>query len=292
MNEFMYVAESLRKRIESSIFGLGLLSRVFARGKDKKSIDKKINAKPGKYNIGGKLIQDCVGIRVVLYFPDDVEIVERALKSSFEYLAKDSSIDVVDEDTFSVIRRNLIFRVPEENIVEMSRKSSATMPIDTTFEVQIRTVLSEGWHEVEHDLRYKCQEHWEGHSDMNRALNGVMATLETSEWSMLRIFEEMAFRHYKSKNWVGMIHTRLRMRASPNLNGDICALLDKDNLIAKQLYRIDRSLVIALIQKHKLRLPITVDNIVYLWNHVKIRSPEISLLAPGLVVDILSEIDS
>ena len=25
--------------------------------------------------------------------------------------------------------------------------------IDNTYEIQLRTVLSEGWHEVEHDLR-------------------------------------------------------------------------------------------------------------------------------------------
>ncbi|MBK7959276.1 MAG: hypothetical protein IPK03_14995 [Bacteroidetes bacterium] len=27
--------------------------------------------------------------------------------------------------------------------------------VDSTFEVQLRTILSEGWHEIDHDLRYK-----------------------------------------------------------------------------------------------------------------------------------------
>ncbi|WP_440778929.1 hypothetical protein [Pseudomonas syringae] len=291
MNEFAYVAETLRRQIESRIFSLGLLARVFARGKDQRSLKRKIDATPGKYKLGGKLIQDSVGVRVVLYFPDDVDIVEEVLKSSFLYMAKDSSIDKVDEDTFSVIRRNLVFRVPEEHAGELSRKSCSEFPVDTTFEVQIRTVLSEGWHEVEHDLRYKCQEHWNDHSDMNRALNGVMATLETSEWSMVKIFEEMAFRHYKSKNWTGMIHSRLRMRAAPLLDSSLCALLDQENGVAKQLFRIDRSLVISTIQKYKLRLPITLDNIFFLWNHIKIQDADVELLAPSFVSSVLSEIE-
>ncbi|MCV4288441.1 RelA/SpoT domain-containing protein [Pseudomonas capsici] len=292
MNDFFYAAEGLRRQIESKILGLGLLARVFSRGKDPQSIQKKIDSSPGKYSLGGKLIQDCVGVRVVLYFPDDVDIVERALKGSYEYLAKDSSIDAVDENTFSVIRRNLVFKVPDEYVGDISRKISAGMPIDTTFEVQIRTVLSEGWHEVEHDLRYKCQEYWVGHSDMNRALNGVIATLETSEWSMVKIFEEMAFRHYKSKNWTGMIHSRLRMRANPLLNSKICELLDSDKEIAKQFYRIDRSLVIETIQKHKLRLPINLDNIVFLWNYIKIKNSKVSDLVPSVVLEKLSEIEA
>ena len=45
--------------------------------------------------------------------------------------------------------------------------------IEPTFKIQIRTVFSEGWHEVEHDLRYKCKDDWEGCELYSHTLNGI-----------------------------------------------------------------------------------------------------------------------
>lgn len=71
--------------------------------------------------------------------------------------------------------------------------------IDNTYEVQIRTILSEGWHEVEHDLRYKCKEEWNEFKEESRLLNGIYATLESSEWSMLTLFDRLSYSQYKIK---------------------------------------------------------------------------------------------
>ena len=71
--------------------------------------------------------------------------------------------------------------------------------IDNTYEVQIRTILSEGWHEVEHDLRYKCKEEWNEFKEESRLLNGIYATLESSEWSMLTLFDRLSYSQYKNK---------------------------------------------------------------------------------------------
>ncbi|MCO4883527.1 hypothetical protein, partial [Paraburkholderia caribensis] len=103
---------------------------------------------------------------------------------------KSSTIDLPSDSTFSVVRYNLIFRVSEDEEHSYGRLFNG-QPIDTTFEVQIRTMLSEGWHEVEHDLRYKCKSHWDQQQDLSRTLNGVIATLETAEWSMTRVFDEL-----------------------------------------------------------------------------------------------------
>jgi ppGpp synthetase/RelA/SpoT-type nucleotidyltranferase len=105
-----------------------------------------------------------------------------------------STIDRPERDQFSVTRYNLIFRLPGETADSFSR-IKGNRPLDLTFEVQLRSILSEGWHEVEHDLRYKAKENWNGHDDLSRVLNGIVATLETSEWNMGRVFEELAYRH-------------------------------------------------------------------------------------------------
>lgn len=73
------------------------------------------------------------------------------------------SIDVRDVDTFKPTRLNLVMRVPEifkEHISAAINDTNYPDLIDDTYEIQIRTIMSEGWHEVEHDLRYKYKDDW------------------------------------------------------------------------------------------------------------------------------------
>ncbi|WP_202796549.1 hypothetical protein, partial [Thermophagus xiamenensis] len=63
--------------------------------------------------------------------------------------------------------------------------------IDNTFEVQLRTILSEGWHEVDHSLRYKCKDDWKDYPDQERLLNGIYAALETNDSTLKSLFREI-----------------------------------------------------------------------------------------------------
>lgn len=290
MRALEFVAERLRRDIERDVFAVGVLARVFGRGKAESSLQKKLLREPGKYAAGSKLIQDGVGIRVALYFADDVSIVEDLLKTRYEYLEADSSIDSIDESTFNVLRRNLVFRASEEYRDEFQRGGCSAYPLDSTFEVQLRSVLSEGWHEVEHDLRYKCKSHWHGHQDLNRALNGVFATLETSEWSMLKIFDDLALRHYKARRWAAMTHARFRVRAEPELAPSIISYLDGSGDASKALFRADRKKLLRQLFEHRISLPVNLSNFVFLWNHVVFRSEELAALAPSPIADALSEL--
>jgi ppGpp synthetase/RelA/SpoT-type nucleotidyltranferase len=186
---YLRVADSIRKEIEAELVAIGLLCRVFGRGKSKSSLHAKLGAEPGKYHLGGKLVQDAIGIRVVLYFQEDVQIADAILRRKYQCDDASSTIDKPVDNVFSVSRYNLVFRLPEDYFRDVSEPSMAS-PIDRAFEVQIRTILSEGWHEVEHDLRYKRKADWAECDDLSRGLNGVLATLETAEWSMRKIFDD------------------------------------------------------------------------------------------------------
>jgi len=260
---FKFLAEEFRKKVEGALQRAGLLCRVFSRGKTDESIEVKLSG--GEYSIGGKLLQDAVGIRVVLYFQEDITVVDEILKKNFEIdpNPNSSSIDVPVKDRFAVSRYNLIFKFPEEHCDEV-RRVVKSRPIDATFEVQIRSVFSEGWHEVEHDLRYKCKEFWLDHDDLSRTLNGIMATLETSEWSMKSLFEDLAYRHYKNKKWIPMLMNRLRIRSVPDLSPELLEYFD-DADFAKGMFRIDRRFVILLFSEQRMVAP-TLNNAVYIWN--------------------------
>lgn len=280
------VAESLRRRIEDDLTSLGLLCRVFGRAKAATSLERKLSGSPGKYAVGGRLVQDLVGIRIVLYFPEDVEIVEELLRSWYECDDASCTIDRPVANVFSVTRHNLIFRLPSE--FDRDVQHTGNLPVDRTFEVQIRTILSEGWHEVEHDLRYKRLAHWVDHDDLSRGLNGVVATLETAEWSMRKIFDDLAARHLASKQWAAMLHTVLRMRVSSQLAPAIESLLSADEELAADLYKINRMSVFRSLSRLAPRIPLSIDNVVHLWNFTALRNSELSAIRPQVLSDTFS----
>jgi ppGpp synthetase/RelA/SpoT-type nucleotidyltranferase len=289
-SNFKHTAESIRRDIESIVNKVGLLCRVFARGKDVRSLNEKMSREVGKYSKQGKLIQDAIGVRVVLYFEEDVDIVAKLLSSEFVMDVNASTVDTHANDQFKVTRHNLIFKLPDQYVYDMQRASNV-MPIDTTFEVQLRSILSEGWHEVDHDLRYKSKSSWIGQDDLSRALNGILATIETADWSMRRIFDDLAYRHYKNRNWETMLHNKIRMRVAPKLSEEIVNLINTEINFAKDIYQINRTKVIHRIAKAKPCIPLSLDNIVYVWNYIGPKNTAALSITPQIILDSLIESD-
>jgi ppGpp synthetase/RelA/SpoT-type nucleotidyltranferase len=281
-SDYSHIAEEIRRDIEEMLSGVGLLFRVFARGKNAISLNKKIEKEPGKYSRGGKLIQDAIGVRVALYFPDDISIVKSILETKFQLNDSASTIDTPGSNQFSVTRYNLVFHLPSES-AENFRRINKNAPLDATFEVQLRSILSEGWHEVEHDLRYKAKDDWNGHDDLSRVLNGIVAILETSEWSMSKLFDELAHRHYKAKNWNGMLPSLLRMRLRGSISQEITDTLNSNAVVAKDLSRIDRAKLLKCLSRTKPKIPVTSDNVILLWNAAGPRYECLNLITPLIV---------
>lgn len=278
------VVEHLKDQIEEELNRAGLLFRVFARAKSPQSLQRKFQRNSDKYSSSGKKIQDVFGIRVILYFPDDGVIAQEILKSIYEYDESSSTIDMPDKDSFSASRCNLLFRLPDDQRAE-SRALSTDDRLDSTFEVQFRTILSEGWHEVEHDLRYKCQDDWKEHDDLSRSLNGILASLETSDWGMMKVFEELAYRHYKSNEWSQMVRTKFRLRLiDGELTPELLKQLNSNPLLGKEIFRLSRSRLIRKLIESKFALPMTSNNLIYLANYFFIKNSEISHITPGFVL--------
>ncbi|SDY93944.1 hypothetical protein [Nitrosomonas halophila] len=286
VSSFMRVTDILRKEIEQELMSIGLLCRVFGRGKSEASLKAKLESNPGKYTPNGKLIQDSIGIRIVLYFQEDIKIVDKVLRMKYQCDNGASTIDVPVDTIFSVSRYNLIFKLPSDYFRDIGAPTTS-VPIDRTFELQIRTVLSEGWHEVEHDLRYKRKNDWIGSDDLSRGLNGILATLETAEWSMRKIFDDLAYKHYKGRNWDGLVHSVLRMRISAPLGTGVCEFLKSSPDAARRLVRINRNDIFHALSKLAPRIPLTADNLLFVWNRVSLKNEELSNLTPKIICETM-----
>lgn len=259
------ILNDLSRRMTQS----GIMFRIFGRAKSVRSLEHKMQIKGDKYRAGAK-IQDMIGVRIVLYFSEDVEAMEIFLCNDD---LVDRSVDNLDVSTFRPQRLNLVKKIPEKYLEDFH----AALPkeyapyLDDTYEIQIRTVFSEGWHEVEHDLRYKCEEDWEGCDFFSRQLNGVIATLETAQWSMGAIFHEMAQKNLVNGNYHAMLRNKLLLRfADDDLSEPLKAYLDVHNDIARQLYQTDRLVFLMALLNHDAPIPLRYDNAVFLINRIDI----------------------
>lgn len=278
---------SIVDALEYDLSRSGFMYRIFSRTKSVPSIRAKLKSKGQQYAPNGKKMQDLLALRVTLYFSDDVDILHQYLKSKSNYL--DETIDEDDEKTFCPKRLNLVMRVPDNSENEMKSylrdefKDISDL-LDLTYEIQIRTILSEGWHEVEHDFRYKCQDDWAEFKEESRLLNGIFATLENSEWAMLTLFDKMAYSYYKKKMWTNMVRNKMRLRFNDkSLSDNVIKALNENCELAKDIFRARRSMVISSVLEKEFSYPLQYDTIVHLLNRIEVHDEKLlSIEAPPL----------
>jgi putative GTP pyrophosphokinase len=287
----MYQARNLERicknvvaSIDDELSRVGIFFRIFSRVKSSDSTEIKINSKGINYYDGiNKSLRDTIGIRVVFYFSDDVPIAYFRLKKFFEFV--EETIDNHDETKFAPTKINLVFRLKSDLKKEFVEVVHNPI-IDSTYEVQLRTILSEGWHEVEHDLRYKCLDDWKINMDLSRNLNGILASLETSEYAMLRLFDQLSYRHYKSKDYIAMLRTKFRLRF---VNYEISEELIKylNNGLMREIFKIDRLKVINFLFESNILTPITMEALIFIVNYKFIKDENIIAITPDELINEL-----
>ncbi len=309
------VRMELRQSIEDKLNKCGLMYRIFDRSKTEDSIKHKLDVKGQSYYPNTtKKIQDVLGIRIVFYFASDVKLFCSILKNEDNYCdISDSEADAKENieychtshcehysqiqfsELFRPIRLNMIFRLDDEltEKLNIDLDPSYKDKIDNTYEVQLRSVLSEGWHEVEHDLRYKCRRDWKNYEDKSRALNGILASLETAEFAMESIFEKMAYENYRTKQWIPMLRNHLHLRMSETgVKAELLSLFNDKPQEAKRLLTCNRKkLITALYSISDMSYPRNTDNLIFLINRLSDNpSDEIKSFEPDVISRKLNQI--
>ena len=277
-NALENIAGQLASEISDSLSRCGLMFRIFSRVKSESSIKKKMAV---KYANNNRKLDDMIGIRIVLYFQDDVDALE-LYYSVGDVVRK--AIDEFDSSTFRPQRLNITNRIPDAMVESFYAALPAEFRdrIEPTYEIQIRTVFSEGWHEVEHDLRYKCKEDWSGCDSYSRALNGVIATLETAEWNMRAIFSEMARHNFMHSNYTAMLRNKFHLRfKSESLSENLTAHLNANRHLAEAALNADRLIVIYTLLIHKGDFDLTFDNLFYLINRIEMMDVDLLAMEPA-----------
>ncbi|MDH6358681.1 hypothetical protein [Parabacteroides sp. PF5-9] len=284
------IEQDIKEMIEANLGRTGLLYRLYSRIKSADSISDKIKRKG--YAQNGKQLQDVIGLRIMTYFSEDIDVLIDYFSTIFDVIGKEH--DLLDIHNFNPVRINLVCRMQNEQLKEFnawkSQYQDSFKYIDSTFEIQIRTTLSEGWHEIEHNMRYKCKNEWSSLEDESRMLNGIHAMLDTSDRTLFQLFEEIAYQHYKQKNWTGMLRNKFRLRFNLEpLSEELIMLFDTHKILAKRFFKIERNTIINKLIKHDLRMEISFDNIIFLCNYLYVRNKTITQLTPDSLLQQLEE---
>ena len=277
-NNLKQIAQSLTSDIAESLSRSGIMFRIFSRVKTESSIRHKLEV---KYATKKSKIQDMIGIRIVTYFQDDIDAL--ALYYSVGDVVK-KAIDEFDTSTFRPQRLNITNRIPAEMVEDFF----AALPeefrdcVEPTYEIQIRTVFSEGWHEVEHDRRYKCKEDWEDCEPYSRALNGIIATLEAAEWNMKSIFADMARQNFRHATYTAMLRNKFHLRfKSDSLSEGLSSYLNENRHLAEAALNVDRLIVVYTLLTHKADFELTFDNLLFLINRIEMMDLDLMAIEPA-----------
>jgi len=261
------IEKHLKEKLVNELTRTGLLFRLFSRVKEQTSIDEKFTRKT--YSAESELMQDLVGFRITTYFSDDVKIVVDLCEKIFGKV--ELVYDEPSSEVFKPLRKNMICRMPEyetEVFKEMKPNNHQYELIDNTFEIQFRTTLSEGWHEVDHLMRYKCKPDWKTLTTEGRMLNGIYATLETNDQTLKALFDDISYQHYKAKKWEAMLRNKLRLRfLLKGLDPEIIEYLNANPVVGKKIFKLNRNKILKTYIDSTLAFPVNFDNWMYFINH-------------------------
>jgi len=265
----------------------GILYRLFSRVKSGDSMSEKIVRKG--YEGSGRLIQDLIGIRITTYFEDDVDLLIEYLGSRLGQVALE--IDRLNVGEFRPVRKNMICNLgPNEASVLRAlqeRYPDTFKHVDQTYEIQFRTTLSEGWHEVEHNMRYKCKDEWTDFDDESRLLNGIYASLELGDNTLRQMFERMAYQNYRAGNLIGMVRNKFRLHFSMvQVRPEVISCCQQDATLLKDLYaKVDRRDLLRRLLGSGLQMAPSLENFILLANHMYIHDARLSSLTPDILRD-------
>lgn len=284
IEEINNVKMSLLNTLVTKLNNAGIYFNSTSRIKSESSLLHKLET--GKYSMqeGGRKIQDIIGIRINLFYLEDMDICEKILEETF--LLDNWSKTKNEENRFEAQKCNGVFRIPSKYLRNIPA-SVWNKPFDQTFEVQLRTVLFEGWHEIEHEMRYKYKlgsdsketDLWTGHEDLSRVMNSIIANLELCDWSIMQIFNSIHDSQYKEKNWENAIRSKYRLRITQDpLKPELREYLDNNPDIVAQFHTVSKRELVDILLNKKYHKELTPDRVIYLINKEIVHNEYISRL--------------
>jgi len=157
---------------------------VTSREKAPSNLREKITREGKSYEDPLHQITDLAGVRIITYFPTDVDLILPILEAEF-LVDWNNSIDkrkTADPSTFGYASVHLVV----EHTPERCKFPEYAIFKSLKCEIQVRTILQHAWAEIEHDIVYKAND--EIPFELRRKFASLAGLLEVAdrEFEMLR----------------------------------------------------------------------------------------------------------
>lgn len=173
---FLEAESMITKQLREGLSEAGItVAAIESRVKTEKSLAGKLELKGAKYKSLAD-ITDIVGLRIITFYLDDVDVVAAAVERLFE-VDWENTVDkrrLHALDSFGYQSLHYICRVPN---------------IPYRFEIQMRTLLQHAWSNMNHDTGYKSGV--EIPREYIRNLNRLAGMLELADEQFSRIRSEL-----------------------------------------------------------------------------------------------------
>lgn len=166
-------ADALEVRLKSLMEDVLHIDRISFRVKSMESFKGKcLDAGVLRYQNPLEEVEDQIAGRVIVFFRDDLDTVEAAVRGSFSAAVEADRKRPASDDAFGYESNHYVF-VIDEHMKPSGWDEAGPMP--TTFELQIRTLFMHAFAEPQHDLGYKG-------SGVDREAKRQFAWIAASAW--------------------------------------------------------------------------------------------------------------
>lgn len=146
------MAKKLEEDVKENISGCKHIDFVYGRPKSVGSFIKKATKEEDgklKYNDPINQVQDQLGVRIVVYYLEDVRKISKIIEKYYR-LIENRHIVPDSEKEFGYEGKHYVLFIPAAVLPNLSGGNFPKF-----FELQIKTLFQHAWSQAEHDLRYK-----------------------------------------------------------------------------------------------------------------------------------------
>lgn len=168
------LAGRLEVLLRDHLDGIQHIDRISARAKaPERFADKAVKVREDgtlKYEHPFEQVQDLVGVRVVVFYKQDVDVVSDIIEKYFRRIEKRDVIPD-QESGFGYIGKHFVLSVPGDVVPDDADASK----LPKFFELQIKTLFQHAWSEASHDLAYKPDNELSSHQQRLVAFTAAQA---------------------------------------------------------------------------------------------------------------------
>lgn len=180
-----FINAMLKRYLKESKIDYNLIE---SRVKSFDSLINKIEKKKNKYANPFSEITDMIGIRIVTYYREDVDVIVKILFKYFDIDYKNSVNKLVnlEPDRMGYLSVHYVCQPKREFLSSTEKRFS---DLDIKVEIQIRTALQHAWAAIDHKLRYKTLVKIP--KKIERKLFRISALLEVADSEFSKIKDEI-----------------------------------------------------------------------------------------------------